>query len=329
MARCGAGTQGRAVTRTTVVARAAVLLFGLALPGCTGPQDAPGTVGPAHAYLELVLGVTQEEFEAHALAFEEDVAECMAEAGFEYVPWTGRHTLIDDSRLDPPRGSREFAEAYGYGWAATPTGTTLDPVEDPNSAIQGRMSEAELAEYELALYGTIHLDYLDAEDQYNFVPDLEHAGCFGHAQLERDRSGDPMDDDTYLALQAEIDRIEAEVIPTHPDVVAADAAWSACMADAGYPGYARQPEAEEREFDHYMASGSGAGEVLPDGMTQGEIDQLAREIPIALADWDCADAVGYHDVVAGIRNAAQQEYVDAHRDELDAWVERWTEQTRG
>ena len=121
--------------------------------------------------------------------------------------------------------------------------------------------------------------------------------------------------------KAEIDRIDAEVVPTHPDVVAADAAWGECMADASFPGYASQPEAEERELERYYASAGEDRAVGPDGMTEGEREGLPQEVAIATADRDCTDRVRYDDVVARVRNAAQQEYVDAHRDELDAWVE--------
>jgi len=296
--------------------------------GCSRTAEAPDAVGPASAYVDLVLDVTTEATEQQAMRYQEAVAACMAEAGFEYLPTLSGLVSFDEAALDPPRDSREYAEQYGYGYGSRPdgAGSITSHGGNPNDEIVAAMSESEADEYYLALYGTWFEDYLAAGSPEGFEGDWTRSGCDGRATHEVSRAG-AESDATYLALKDEIDRIEAEVVPTHPDVVAADAEWSECMADAGFPGYARQPDARASFNEHFTASGGGGGVVGPDGMTPGQAELTQEETALATVDWDCIDEVGYDDVVARVSNAAQQEFVDAHRDELDAWVQRWAEDT--
>ena len=296
----------------------------VAVAGCAVPEEAPDDVGPAEAYVDLVLGIGDEQVRQQYLRYQEALATCMADSGFEYLPTLSGLVIVDQAAVDPPRDSREFAEQYGYAYRSRPPGmtSTSSPGDDPNDALIEAMSEAEVTEYYAARDGTWFEDYLAAGTPDDVEGDWRRGGCDGRAMHEIYDAG-PDTDPTYLALKAEIDRIDAQVVPIHPDVVAADAAWTACMADAGFPGYARQPEAEERELERYYASGDGEGVVGPDGKTAGEVEKLPQEVAIATADWVCADQVRYHDVVARVRNEAQQEYVDTHRDELDALVERF------
>jgi hypothetical protein len=45
------------------------------------------------------------------------------------------------------------------------------------------------------------------------------------------------------------------------------------------------------------------------------------EIATAVADFDCQDEVGFEKVRVEVTNEYQQTFVDAHRAELEAWVE--------
>jgi len=302
------------MARWTAAASCAVVV--LALAGCTTKEEPPDAVGPASAYIDLVLDVTAESAAQQAIEEEEVVAACMTEAGFEYLPNTGSHGFGDGSDLEHPPDSREFAEQYGYGMAVVPDGLTPGPGVDPNRAYIEAMSASEAAEYYQAYRG----DWVGSDSGEE--PDWEQMGCVGKAVLEVYRSGAAADA-TYLALKDEVDRIEADLVPTHPDVVRADAEWSDCMADAGYPDYTRQPEAKARWIEHMNdPDGNGVGDP---GDAAAQARLAPEEIALATADWDCRDRTGYDDVVARVRNAAQQEYVDAHRDELDAWVEKWAE----
>jgi hypothetical protein len=291
-------------------------LIAALLTSCSEPQAAPDEIGPADAYVHLVLDMSREAAEQEEMRYQELLAACMAEAGFEYVPSLTNMSFVDEAAIDPPRGSREFAQAYGYGLAALPAGARSPYRADPNDDILAAMSQAQAAEYFSARDGTW------SEGDAGWKP----GGCDVWARGEMQAVAADHDP-VYVALKAEVDRIEAEVVPAHPVVMAVDRAWSACMSDAGFPGYARQPEAEERERERFETPEVADGAIGPDGLTDGQRAELPLERALATADWDCTDEVGYAPVVARVRNEAQQVYVDARRDELDAWVEDYASKT--
>ncbi len=305
--------------RRRIVAATGVALVVL-VAGCSGdaaPSAEPTRgPGPAEAYLEAALGVTPDGADRAAREMEESIARCMGEQGFEYLPYTGAYVAVDLQESDPPPGSREFAEQHGYGFAAAPEGMRPDvQAENPNDAITAAMSEAELEAYTAALWG---------EQDADVEGEPTVGGCFGAA---REEVWD-VDDPVRAALEAEIARIDAEVAPTDPAVVEAAAAWSGCMADAGHPGYV-DPSAPEQEAwdawvafnDDVAADPAGGAEAAAGGGVVGQADLAAAEVALATADWDCRAAAGYDAVWREVRDRLQQEYVDAHRAELDAWVE--------
>lgn len=310
--------------RSTAVVVGLMLLAAVA--GCDGegePSSAPSpTPGPAEAYLEAALGFSADDAAAAALRQEELVAACMAEQGFEYVPDTSGYQFVDTAEIDPPPGSRAFADQFGYGFAALPDGMIFESTpgaESPNDAIMGALSEEALASYTRALWGD------DAVD----VPDdggaMEAGGCFLEA---RDQVwGDPETDHVRAGLEEEIARIDAEVAPADAGVLAAAAEWSECMADAGHPGFAAPPDAEQAAWDAWtafndaIAADPTLGLDDGEGNVVGQGDLAAREAALATADWDCRAAVDYDAVWNAARDRLQQEYVDAHRTELDAWAE--------
>jgi hypothetical protein len=306
---------------------AAAMALLLAATGCAGGDQSPSATpapatGPAEAYLEAALGFTADDVAAAALRAEELIAACMAKEGFEYVPDVSGYGLTDLSEVEPPPGTREFAAQFGYGFAALPEGmVTRGPAQgaNPNDAITAAMSEEEHETYTRALFGDVALEGAD-----------ESGGCFeeARAQVWGDRETDPV----RTALEDEIARIDAEVAPQDPAVVEAAAAWSACMADAGFPGFANPPQAEQAAWDRWVAFNEGlaadaaggtgaAGAPTDDGAPAGQADLAAAEVALATADWDCREESDYDAVWREVRSRLQQEYVDAHRDELDAWVE--------
>lgn len=312
-------------------AAAVGLLCALALvtAGCGG-EDAPSsasnpTHGPAEAYVEAALGFSVEEGAQLGMLLEERIAACMAQLGFEYVPDTSNHARTDLSAIDPPPGTREFAEHYGYGFAAMPDEMrTTNVVASPNDAIVAAMSPEQREAYERALWGEVAVSGEDGG---------ELGGCFREARDEvfGDRERDPV----RAALEDEIARIDAEAAPADPAVAEVAAAWSACMADAGHPGYARPDDAEAAAWDRWLAfndgiGAAGGGQVEGDGEgggggggggVRGQVLLAADEAALATADWDCRAETGYDAVWAEVRSRLQQEYVDANRAELDAWVE--------
>jgi hypothetical protein len=284
----------------------------------SGPSRAPG---PADAYFEAALGFSADDAAQADLRMEESVAGCMSEQGFEYVPDTSMYHFVDAAEIDPPPGTREFAEQFGYGFAALPEGMSFesDGAPNANDVIMGAMSPEELEAYSSALWG-------DTVDET--TGEAELGGCYGAARDEV--WGDPDEDPVRVALEEEIARIDTEVTPMDPDVLEAAAQWSTCMSDAGHPGYAEPPDAEQAAGDRWtafndaIAADPTLGAVGPDGGVVGEADLAAVEAAVATADWDCREDSGYDAVWQQARDRFQQEYVDGHRSELEAWVESFS-----
>lgn len=283
------------------------------------PSSGAVEPGPAEVYLEAGTGFTSDDAPELTVRFEEVVAACMLQQGFEYVPFVAGHTVVDAAAIDPPPGSRGFAEQFGYGFAAVPEGMRVESSsENPNDAITAAMTPEALDAYVRALWGD---DAADGESGGG----TELGGCFRVARNEV--FGDRETDHVRAGLEDEIARIDAEVAPTDPQVMAAAAEWSACMADAGHPGYASPAAAEQAAWDAWLAFNEGIAADPTLGVTDdaggiaGEGDLATRESSLATADWDCRADTDYDALWSAARDRLQQEYVDAHRAELDAWVE--------
>lgn len=296
--------------------------FLVMVAGCgQEPEPARATVepGPAEEYLEAGTGYSADEQPELTMRFEELIAACMLEQGFEYVPYVEGHVSIDAATIDPPPGSRAFAEQFGYGFAAAPEGMTSESSGgNPNEAIMADLSPEASDSYVRALWG-------DDAGEGASDSEVELGGCFREAR--NSVFGDRETDHVRAGLEDEIARIDADVAPTDPAVMAAAAEWSECMADAGHPGYASPPDAEQVAWGAWIAFNEGIaadptlGVVGPEGGIAGEGDLAEREASLATADWDCRAATGYDAAWSAARDRLQQEYVDAHRAELDAWVE--------
>lgn len=300
-----------------------VLLVAACSDGGASSPEPSREPGPAEAYLEAALGVTADDAAERSLRMEEQIAACMTEQGFEYIPYVAGHHFVDTAEIDPPPGTRGFAETYGYGFAAMPEEMVSETTgENPNDAIMAAMSADEYRAYELAFWGFTYEDAADSEDG----PEL--GGCFGSARDEV--WGNREEDPVRVALEEEIARIDAEAAPMDPVVLEAAAAWSTCMSDAGHPGYASPPDAEAAAWDAWLAfNGAIAldptlGAEAPDGGLAGEGDLAAKEAALATADWDCQEEAGYDDAWQEARDRLQQEYVDVHRAELEVWVESFS-----
>ena len=92
-----------------------------------------------------------------------------------------------------------------------------------------------------------------------------------------------------------------------PRMHVADASWSACMDEAGYD-VGSPDEAEEQ-----AAAATRGGTV-----SDPEVQQA--EIALAVADLTCRASTGYTESTRVAWHAVQQEFVDAHQDQLDALV---------
>src|SRR5690606_10603044 len=109
-------------------------------------------------------------------------------------------------------------------------------------------------------------------------------------------------------------------------------AWAACMSEVGFPGFTRPELVIDLFIEMLNTSYDGVewGETADsNGAAQRTIDDrharmLEEEIATALADYDCREKVGYDETERRIRHQLQQEFVDKHKAELEAWVAEYT-----
>jgi len=188
------------------------------------------------------------------------------------------------------------------------------------------MPPAEQEEYWAALRG----DQAAAADDGEWQYDWHAAGCQGWAQNEVYGTDDQLAD-AFTTLQAELADVRLAAA-ADPRVAELDAAWAACMADAGYPGLAQVGDAEAAVRDELTALRAQAWSALPAEPTQTDVaavEQSAqdatarlagREIATALADLTCRDDVAYDAEQQLITSEYQQRFYQVHRVELEAWV---------
>jgi len=330
---------------------AAVLLApALALAACSGdaagpaptptpPADGVGAVDAFRAQLESLRDLG-DAVDQHT-AMEEDVAACMRALGFEYTPvdLAAQVDVVTAYDLGLDRGTREYAEAFGYGITTDDMGfyaLTAARADDPNAAYVASLTGAARAEYEAALWGDPDADPFD--------PDADR-GCSGKAQDRvylRVTATDAVDPEALFAEEA----LLREAILTDDRVVARHADWAGCMADAGYPGLADPGDnlitgdamlRVREEFDaRLVALQAEVPAEVDDPSARAALAALAaraeladREVAMAVADHDCRESSGYADALAQVSVERQAEFFEAHRAEYEAYAAAMAELLAG
>ena len=338
------------MTPTSIMRRhvgpARALMLGAALAvGLAGCGDGEGTrpddgmpLGAIDAMLREAAEAQEGEEAEQRAEVEELVAECMAEQGFEYFP-------VDDASREPDAmapedmNDLEFAERWGYGIITNPWEDVEEegpgPAagdEDPNQPIVEAMSESEQDAYYEALLGPERPAETDAEGEY-LASSWEEMGCRGSAHHEVygfDGSGAPRND-TFIEFWEEIRRVY-EATANDERVLAAEADWATCMADAGHPEVAKITDGEQtirEQVDLLWTEGYADVQVNPTdeavraaerAIHQRLAAMIPVEIELAVTDFTCREEVGYDRAYNEVSLVLQQEFVDAHRAELEAWM---------
>ncbi len=333
------------MTSTILRATATGAALVLALTACGGGSAGGGgdagsggssddlPVGAIDAlYEEVYGGEANDRAAQESMRVEELVAACMAEQGFDYTPvdWTGSGTSSEGPEEE--WGTLEFAEKWGYGATTDPWQSDTAPgqeVVDPNQAVVEALSESERAAYEEALYGPPLPEDTDPE---TYEYDWRTAGCSGSAQHEVYEVSTGMDEAQFEALQEDLVLMD-ESIRTDPRLAEVYAAWASCMADAGYDGLATPDDAESLIWDQVSAVYEEVDAAAPLGeeataeeYEAQEADVAARlaeltdeEIGTAVADHTCREETDLARTQAEVDVEYQQEFYDAHQQELDAW----------
>jgi len=127
-----------------------------------------------------------------------------------------------------------------------------------------------------------------------------------------------------------------------PRLTEVTTAWVDCMADAGITGLATVEDATTLISDKANAVYEEAVPTDPTATEMPSEEEMAdmeaqvqerlgeitdEEIETAVADFTCREEVGYDDTFQEVSFDLQQQFVDTHRDELEAWVEATAERS--
>lgn len=245
--------------------------------------------------------------------YQQNVAACMNERGFSY--WPELLEVPAELLTAPKRGTRAYAERYGYGVTTeSPEMTLMEswPIEtSPDQiAYQDTLNFAQLQEYERALYGpgdTMGWPSGDDDDP----------GCLamangGYSALSADQWAATERAWSYLAD-----------LPRQPAFDELDAEWAACMSEGGFTETS-PAEAETRFYmQHFVDESNNADALASDTAGSGAILWMsegtrgAGERSVAVADFDCRIAVNYPERYDAISAKLQEDYLELNRSDSE------------
>ncbi len=273
--------------------------------------------------------------------FEETLAACMRGRGFEYTPrpFVEQPPAGVGSVFVPVEQRRGFMEEFGYGrttlyWERERARLdTVGVVGDPNEARLAAMSEGEREAFEDAMWGERIGEYREYSEGGGGYERNREASCWQEA-LDATRGFDreSLARRAGRALSDVLERVAAD-----PDVIDADDAWHACMADAGYP-IDRIQQGEEFQFpfaggeelvlrltdqllygaerwvevEVVMGDGSVYVESFPEFAPEKLVAARAEELAIATADLACDEASRRSETIIAARDRFYEEVVEQY-----------------
>jgi len=306
-----------------------------AVAACTSTEShdatpAPPPLSPIQEFTSAAFGTDlsseaqRQRIEELIMRRQEVIAQCMNEAGFEYIPTISN--LVIGSSSEGPQirpDDREWVAQWGYGIVDTPLGeprfTTMwseDLPPNPNDEIVAALTEAETAAYWEALNGPPPewTEYINGVGIHTGTVPWEQQGCFGRAWIEVPIS--LLSTDEFAPLQDAITQFE-EDFRKSPPVVLIENDWANCMAGKGHTGLTEQRDAEWRLNNQFANRFPTRGSRNP--VLRAVIEFQEREIAMALDDLDCREEFDYRTRMAEARLAAETQFVEDNRAALEAF----------
>ena len=274
----------------------------------------PRQQGPISQLLDSLwgTGLSPEEqarqMEIETLRQEEETAQCMRDAGFEYVP-SPQANVIGFTFTDFRPDDRDWVAQWGYAVVSAPladapdNGAPTTQIVNPNFATMERLSEAELAAWMQAYWGV----------------DDETPGCMQlGSQVVETRIGRRIEVyEEFRPLLESFWQIRNTVFEG-PEFAAIHRDWAYCMADAGYPGLEWQWEARSR-LDDWLEEAGLNNEDLARFPRTPEINAMAElEISLALADFDCRLSTYFQPRSDGLETAVETQFANDNQSAISA-----------
>ncbi|MFN2484425.1 MAG: hypothetical protein ABR509_05740 [Candidatus Limnocylindria bacterium] len=195
-------------------------------------------------------------------AVEAHIGQCMADAGFEYVPVdfeTIRAAMTSDKSA-PGLSEEQFLAEFGYGITTEfPKPIVTIGLGEDNARIRDALPEADRVAYDRTLLGedreAVFAYALEAED-------FSRTGGCTRGAVEHEFTPEEVSQSYFNPRDA--------LIEQDPRVIAALEEFAACMEDAGYE-YRHPDEVEQDLHDRLDAVSQGAD---PTTLTGPELDAL-------------------------------------------------------
>ncbi|TCC18947.1 hypothetical protein E0H58_34445 [Kribbella speibonae] len=278
-----------------------------------------------------------EEDLAKQRKVEDATVTCMKAAGFEYVAvppeQNAKSKFSEAFNLAPDK----FAEQYGYGISTIDWSKAGADDTNPNTKIRSALSPAAQKAYDKALNGpnATGNGAIVVENGKGDGPSTsgqQDLGCRGKAvkQVYGDGADRSVDFKKFDSLFEDIQALQKR-IDTDQRVVDATSAWSDCMADAGHSGLKKVDDPRQQiqqKLDALTGNKPPAkgdktktitGPPSFDKVDSAKLSELRKsEIAVAVADQKCR-ASGYEDAYKKVQYAAEKEFVDQHKAELEAY----------
>ena len=256
---------------------------------------------------------------------------CMADQGFEYVPFVSAAGGPRGGAYTDAASQQEFVEQYGFGISAA----ILSPQEvpdasvggssDPNDLIFESLSPDEQHEYSLALNGELlQFDESMTEGRDDLLDPEKVSGCVASAYRESSVEEETALTDAFLdqfgdSLSGTLTQARLD-----PRMVEIEQVWTSCMKSSGYDF--RQPD-DARAFilrrleevgavaDLYVDSDGGVSYATNDigqdeALQTAVANVAAEEVELAQLSAECEAIAGeqYRLVYEEYEAAFVQEY---------------------
>lgn len=238
------------------------------------------------------FGMTKEELVEKIEAVEALIADCMSEAGFEYIPvdyLTVRKAMTSDKSV-AGLTDEEYRDTFGYGIStrldvaeAVPQLTGADTVfqiglGEQNVEIFLNLSEADQDAYNHTLFG----ENVQATFAYSLEDeDFSETGGCTRAAIEQVFSPEKLSASYYNPGDA--------LIEQDPRVIDAIANWAECMREEGFD-YNNPEEVEPDIEDRLDAILNGAEPDELSAEAQSNLTELqGEERAIAVRDLECEE----------------------------------------
>ncbi len=333
--------KGRKQMRPFIIAMAFVLFLAACSGGST-IEDSPEASDGELTLSDFIPGAvdfdqanSEQQFLQQERAAQDKIAACMAEQGFEYIPYVPNQ---DQGGFSMPDTQEEFVEQYGFGIATMiledqqfdEEDIEAEMARDPNYAITEAMTESEQQEYQAALYGEqpdIDFETMTEEEIQAAFESFEPTGCQNTAYEDMFDQGaamafyeqfGPMMEDIYGSVESD------------PRIVEMEGKWSSCMAESGYEFTDRQDvevfflrrleevgAITDLEIDSEgMGLSYGSEGIEPGGPIEAAVKEIAAE-EIAMAKVSLACSADQEKVFQEVYQEAEQRFIQENLAELE------------